>query len=124
MSDGRLSHDEIAFADATDLLAALARRDFSSRELLEIYLERIGRHNPALNAVVILDADRARAEADASDAARRRGDSLGPLHGLPITVKESSKRPECAPRPGRAGWRSTCPSRMRSPSPGYARPER
>src|SRR5215211_4708431 len=77
------------FASATALVVALARRDISSRELLELYLRRVERHNPALNAVVTLDTERALAAADAADHAIARGESTGPLHGLPVTVKDS-----------------------------------
>ncbi|HET7095467.1 MAG TPA: amidase family protein, partial [Thermomicrobiales bacterium] len=77
------------FASATALVAALARRDVSSRELLEAHLRRVERHNPALNAVVTLDAERALAAATNADAAIARGEPTGPLHGLPVTVKDS-----------------------------------
>jgi amidase len=77
-----------AFAPATALAALLAQRKISSRELLEIYLGRIERLNPALNAIVTIDAERALADADAADRAIARGQSRGPLHGLPITVKD------------------------------------
>ncbi len=81
--------DAFVSASASALVAALARRDFSSRELLEAYLRRVERHNPALNAVVALDAERALAEADAADGALARGEPVGPLHGLPVTVKDT-----------------------------------
>ncbi len=80
---------ELHFRSATELAAALRRREVSSRELLELYLGRIEKHNPALNAVVTLDAERARARAAAADQALARGESWGPLHGLPITIKDS-----------------------------------
>ncbi|HEX5165428.1 MAG TPA: amidase [Thermomicrobiales bacterium] len=83
----RDGHDP--FASATRLAEALARREISSRELLDSYLGRVDRHNPALNAVVTIDAERARAEADAADAAIARGEAIGPLHGLPVTIKDS-----------------------------------
>ena len=66
-----------------------AAREVSSRELLELYLDRIERLNRAVNAVVTLDADRARAAADAADDATRPGGGVGPLHGLPITIKDA-----------------------------------
>src|SRR6185312_15405521 len=59
------------------------------RELLELYLGRIERYNPALNAVIVTDIPGARQRADAADAALARGESWGPLHGVPMTVKES-----------------------------------
>jgi amidase len=76
------------FASATELVSQMVRRQISSRELVEAYLQRIEQHNPALNAVVTLDPERAWVAADAADAAIARGMVLGPLHGLPITVKD------------------------------------
>jgi amidase len=81
--------DRIATRSAVQLVGGLRSRELSSRELLELYLARIDRLGGEINAVVTLDADRARAAADAADAATARGDALGPLHGLPITVKDA-----------------------------------
>jgi amidase len=78
-----------ATKSATELAAAIRAKQVSSRELLELYLDRIDRLNPAINAVVTLDADRARQAAAAADEATARGDDLGPLHGLPITIKDA-----------------------------------
>ena len=61
----------------------------SASELLAMHLDRVARHNPRLNALCVLDAERATARAKAADAALARGTPLGPLHGLPMTVKES-----------------------------------
>ena len=61
----------------------------TSVELLDHFLARIERDGPAVNAVVTLDAERARARAAEADAARARGESWGPLHGLPMTVKDA-----------------------------------
>lgn len=80
--------DSLGFRSATDLMAALRSREVSSRELLEHYLARVERYNPLLNAVVHVKADEARARADAADAATARGEIWGPLHGLPMTIKE------------------------------------
>jgi amidase len=74
---------------ATELAGAIRSKDVSSRELLELYLDRVERLNPSINAVVTLDADRARQAAAAADDATARGDELGPLHGLPITIKDA-----------------------------------
>jgi amidase len=76
------------FATATELTDALRRRAISSRELLEVTLQRIEAAAPHLNAVVRLDVDRARQEATHADEALAGGDLLGPLHGLPMTVKD------------------------------------
>ncbi len=84
---------------ASELLGALRRREIGSRELLEHQLARIERLNAGLNAVVTLDLERARAAADAADRALAQGEPLGPLHGLPITVKDTFET---------AGLRTTC----------------
>ncbi|MCK8516073.1 amidase [Methylonatrum kenyense] len=74
---------------ATRLLQGLESRLFSSRELVQQLLARIEERNPALNAVVTLDAERAFARAGAADADRARGRRWGALHGLPITIKDT-----------------------------------
>jgi amidase len=81
--------DAIATRPATQLAAGIRAKDFSSRELLELYLDRIDRLDGPVNAVVTLDAERARDAADRADAALARGDAAGPLHGLPITIKDA-----------------------------------
>ncbi len=78
-----------AFASAAELAQGLRARHWGSRELLEMYLRRVDALDGGLNAVVVRDFERARAAADAADAAMARGEILGPLHGLPMTVKES-----------------------------------
>ena len=78
-----------AFQSATELARRLRRRELSAVELLQHYLQRIERLNPVLNAVVVLDAERALQRAREADAALARGELWGPLHGLPMTVKES-----------------------------------
>jgi len=80
---------ETAFQPAVHLAAMIRDGEIGAVELLELYLARVERHNPALNAVVFMQADKARARAREADAARVRGESWGPLHGVPMTVKES-----------------------------------
>src|SRR5215467_12943795 len=80
---------DLTTASATELLRTLRAREISSRELLEQYLARIEQANPALNAVVTLDVEGARAAAAAADEATARGHDVGALHGLPITVMDS-----------------------------------
>lgn len=72
---------------ATDLAAAIGSKKVSSREVLEAHLARIDAVNPAVNAVSSVLTEEARTAADAADAAVQRGDALGPLHGVPISVK-------------------------------------
>ena len=77
------------FSSLTEIVRAIREREVSASEVLEAHLARIDEVNPSLNAVVQLCADRARAEAAEADAAIARGDELGPLHGAPITLKDS-----------------------------------
>lgn len=77
------------FASAVDLADAIRNRAISSVEMLQLYLARIDRYNPALNAVIYTDLDRALKIAKARDADLANGKRLGPLHGVPITVKEA-----------------------------------
>ncbi|MBM3489651.1 MAG: amidase [Alphaproteobacteria bacterium] len=78
-----------AFRTASELTAALRRREVGCVEVLDWQLARVAQHNPRLNAVIVLDRDGARARAEAADRALGRGDLWGPLHGLPMTIKES-----------------------------------
>ena len=79
---------DIATATAAELSHAIQTRAISSRELLDQLVARADRLNPALNAIVAWDLDRARAAAAAADEATARGQLAGPLHGLPMTVKD------------------------------------
>ena len=79
----------LAYLPAHELARRLRRRELSSLELLNLYLDRIHRLDPRYNAVPVLDIDRARTRAQEADAATARGENWGPLHGLPMTVKES-----------------------------------
>jgi amidase len=79
---------EVAFCSASELCTLLRRREVSAIELVDLYIERIERHDRELNAVVLRDFERARNKARSIDADRGRGDAR-PLLGLPITVKES-----------------------------------
>jgi amidase len=81
--------DDVCFRPATELAAMVRRREISARELLEAHLDRIDRVNPAVNAIVTLDAEGARAAADAADAALAAGGPVGPLHGLPVAHKDT-----------------------------------
>ncbi len=74
---------------AGDLAEAIRSRKVSSRELLDLFLQRIDAINPSVNAVVTLDAERAMDRAGAADEMTARGESRGPLHGLPMTVKDA-----------------------------------
>jgi amidase len=80
---------DIALQPAHALASAIRRGDLSSRELLEHYLRRVEVFNAPLTAIVTLDPEGALAAADAADASLARGDEVGPLHGVPMTVKDT-----------------------------------
>ncbi len=80
---------DISFASATTLAAAIRSRDLSALEVLDAYLARISEQNPDLNAIITIDAGAARERARAADAALARGESWGPLHGVPFTLKDA-----------------------------------
>jgi amidase len=80
---------ETQFATAQSMLEALRTKRISAQELLTLHLERIARYNPALNAIGISNKERARQRAAQADAAIAKGVLLGPLHGLPVTIKDS-----------------------------------
>jgi amidase len=79
----------IAFAPATHQLELLAEGKITARELLETYFARIDQFNPTYNIVVAQERDGARKAADDVDRRRRRGERLGRLAGLPMTIKDS-----------------------------------
>jgi amidase len=83
------ANDDLCTRPATELAAMVRTREISARELLEAHLDRIDRVNPGVNAVVTLDAEGARAAADAADAALAAGEDVGPLHGLPVAHKDT-----------------------------------
>lgn len=78
---------------ATDLVQGIKSGAISSRELLEHSIARLESRNPSINAVVATDLAAARKKADEADAKAAQGIDLGPLHGLPITVKDTYEVP-------------------------------
>jgi len=80
---------DIAFWSAKRLAGHLRRRKIGCLELLDHYLKRVERYNPRLNAIIATDIDGARKRARAADRALAKGEVWGPLHGVPMTIKES-----------------------------------
>lgn len=85
--------DDLHFKSAVEIAALIAARKVSALETLEHFLARVERFNPKLNAIIWMDAERARTRAKAADAALAKGDVWGPLHGVPMTIKESYQVP-------------------------------
>jgi len=80
--------DAIVYQPAHALAAAIRDGRVSASEVVEAHLAHIDRHNPRLNAIITLDEEGARLRAREADAAIARGESLGPLHGVPVTLKD------------------------------------
>src|SRR2546428_5265349 len=80
---------DIPFRSAKQLAVDIRKKKIGCLELLDLYLARIEKYDGALNAVVVRDSDRARTRARAADRALSKRDVWGPLHGVPMTIKES-----------------------------------
>jgi amidase len=93
------------FSTARDMVAAIAARRISARELLDMHVARIEQANPVVNAIVSLDVQRARERAREADESTARGDTPGALHGLPFAFKDTHEV---------AGWRTTFGSPLMS----------
>jgi Asp-tRNA(Asn)/Glu-tRNA(Gln) amidotransferase A subunit family amidase len=83
----RLTMDKIIFATIAEIAAGIRAKKFSPVEVVDAHLERVAALQPKLNAFVHLDAGHARKQARAAEAAVMRGDAVGPLHGVPLTIK-------------------------------------
>jgi amidase len=80
---------EMAFQSALQLGAAIRDKSISATEMLEYFLARVDKYNPTLNAIIVEDFERAREFAGTADKALARDEIWGPLHGVPMTIKES-----------------------------------
>jgi Asp-tRNA(Asn)/Glu-tRNA(Gln) amidotransferase A subunit family amidase len=110
--------DPATTASATSLARLIPARVVTAREVVKAHLRRIDEVNGQLNAVVALAAERALYRADAADAAAARGDRLGPLHGVPFTVKDTIA---AAGLEMAMGARGTGPVSSRRPTPPSSR---
>jgi amidase len=80
---------DIPFSSTTQLASIIRAGAVSAAEVLQAHLAQIEKHNPALNAVVTIDAERAHERAREADEALARGQVWGPLHGVPFTLKDA-----------------------------------
>ncbi len=80
---------DIVFSSTTQLAAAIRVGRVSAIEMLDAHLVQIDAHNPALNAIITMDAEQAYTRAREADAALARGEVWGPLHGVPFTLKDA-----------------------------------
>jgi amidase len=91
---------------AVRIAAAIRSRDISAKEALAACLARMAAVNPKLNAVTVDLSDEARAAAERADRAVANGETLGPLHGVPVTIKENVDQEGCATTNGVVGFRN------------------
>jgi amidase len=96
---------------ASELVQQLKNKNISAVELLEAHLDRIAKVNPDINAVVTLDKDRTRKRAIAADEALENGADWGPLHGLPMTVKDAYEVEGIVSTGGSPKWKDHVPNR-------------
>ena len=101
--------DDLSFASASWMAAAIGSRRVSSLELVDACLARIERVNPAINAVVRLTSD-ARDRARQADDELAQGHVRGPLHGVPFTLKDSLDTAGVVTTAGTVGWRERVPT--------------
>jgi len=101
---------ELAFLSATAIAAKIRDRELGCEEILSYYLDRVDRYNKPLNAVVVDVREQALEDARARDQAVAAGESLGPLHGVPMTVKESYNLAGTPTTWGHPEWRDNIAS--------------
>src|SRR6266568_2751533 len=80
---------DIVFSSTMQLAAAIRAGHVSATDVLEAHLAQINTHNPTLNAIITMDAERAYERAREADEALARGQVWGPLHGVPFTLKDA-----------------------------------
>ncbi len=79
---------DLVFLSASQLAKAIQERSVSALEVLEAHLAQIAQYNPMLNAIVTLDSEQALKRAKLADTALAQGELWGPLHGVPVTIKD------------------------------------
>jgi aspartyl-tRNA(Asn)/glutamyl-tRNA(Gln) amidotransferase subunit A len=94
-----------AFRPVHELAAEIATRRLSPVDLVDEYLARIERLEPRLHAFVSINAGHARLAAEGADKAIRAGHAVGPLHGIPIAVKDLVEIKGEVAMGGSAAWR-------------------
>lgn len=107
--------DSIVLASAAELAALVRRGVVTPSELLEHAIARYERHNPAVNAVVVTRIDAARAHAAQLDREAAAGTFRGPLHGVPMTIKEAYDWADTPPPGGTPHGATTAPAPTRRP---------
>jgi len=103
--------DDILSTSATKLAEQIRAKKVSSVEAVRAYLQRIEKVNPVLNAVVTLCGERGLLEAKMADERLAKGGSMGPLHGVPMTIKDSLDTEGVRTTGGTLGWLTRVPNK-------------
>ena len=101
--------DDLIYSSATSLAKSIREKKVSSTEVVDAYLKRIEEVNPQLNCMVQVSDETARAQAKEADAALARGEIKGPLHGVPMTTKDSIATAGVVTTSGTVGRKSYVP---------------
>jgi amidase len=101
--------DELIYSSAATVARSIREKKVSSAEVVDAYIKRIEEINPLLNCVVQLSDEKARAQAKEADDAMARGELKGPLHGVPMTVKDSIATAGVITTTGTLGQKSYVP---------------
>ena len=104
-------HSDILTLPMHQLIDKINNKEISSQELLEIQLEHISKHNPSINSVVTIDEELALKKTMEADNALTKGESWGPLHGLPITLKDAYEVKGIPSTGGSSKWKTHIPAK-------------
>ena len=99
------------FNSAHEILEKIKQREVSSLEVLESFLAQVEKVNPKINAIVALDAERAKEKAIEADNKINLKSKLGPLHGLPMTIKDAFEVEGIVSTGGNPAWKDNIPKR-------------
>ena len=99
------------FDSAHEILEKIKQREVSSLEVLESFLAQVEKVNPKINAIVALDAERAKEKAIEADNKINLKSKLGPLHGLPMTIKDAFEVEGLVSTGGNPAWKDNIPKR-------------
>ena len=103
--------DQLAYESATDLLALISTKQVSPVEITEIFLNRIEKLDPKLHAFLFVDGELSMKAATVAEQTIMNGDQLGPLHGLPIPVKDSQNTANITTTAGSLMYKDRRPER-------------
>ena len=99
------------FDSAHEILEKIKQREVSSLEVLESFLAQVEKVNPKINAIVALDIERAKEKAKEADNKISLKSKLGPLHGLPMTIKDAFEVEGIVSTGGNPAWKDNIPKR-------------